>query len=142
MAKTVEFTKSQLALFAGYDTSDLSDDDFATLTEVALSRLQVLLCDPALDSSALDSRLLPVLADLVAWTASNNAGDDGIQSETAENYSYSKDGTAPTSSIARLREKYADVIEALSKCDDLHGAVENPEYKPLWKPDYYKEILQ
>lgn len=135
----MEVTKSVIQLLTGYDTTSLSDDDFATLLDIALARLKLLLCDDTLDASALPEALAPLLADLFVWTTTNNPQSDGVQSESAENYSYSLKSDTQANDLVKLRDKYSDVIDAYSKCEGKDGIIENATANPLWTSDYYWE---
>ena len=138
---TVQVTKDNVQLFTSYDLSGISDSDWTTLVDVAIDRLKLLLCDDSLTADALPTALLPLLADLLTWMSTNNPADYGIQSETAENYSYSRMSNEATANLmVRLRDKYGDIIESLSKCSDQQGAVVNAQHNPLWTADYYREI--
>lgn len=139
---TMVFTKETLALLSQYDSSALTDDQFALLVRIAVSRLQVLLCDNTIDASSLEEALAPLLADLVSDIANNNPANVDVQSETAENYSYSRRSGVSSNSLDRLQDKYADVIREFSKCENKDGGIENATHNQLWTPDYYKEILQ
>ena len=139
---TMVFTKDTLTLLSQYDSSALTDDQFALLVRIAISRLQALLCDSTIDASSLEEALAPLLADLVSDIANNNPANVDVQSETAENYSYSRRSGVSSNSLDRLQDKYADVIREFSKCENADGEIENATHNPLWTPDYYKEILQ
>lgn len=136
----MEVTKQVIQLVTNYDASALTDNDFQTLANIALARLQILLCDPDLTLENLPAGLLAPFGDLFVWTATNNPQDSGIKSETAENYSYSRSDTdADANYLVRLRDKYGDIIEDYSKCEGKDGIVENASANPLWTPDYYWE---
>lgn len=136
----MQITKDVIKLLTGYDASNLSEADFTTLANIALARLQELLCNPDLTLENLSAELAPVLADLLVWTATNNPQSDGIQSETAENYSYSRSSEAEANYLARLRDKYGDILNGKNnKCDYKDGDIENGAHNPLWTPDYYRE---
>lgn len=135
----MEVTKSVIQLLTGYDATSLNDDDFATLLDIALARLKLLLCDASLDASALPEALAPLLSDLFVWTTTNNPQSDGVQSESAENYSYTLKSDAQANDLVKLRDKYADVIDAYSQCEGKDGIVENASANPLWTSDYYWE---
>lgn len=138
--KTVEVSKHNVQLFSNYDFADISDEDWTTLVNVALERLKSLLCDQSLTADALPVALLPLMADLLTWSQVDNPADYGIQSETKENYSYSRmSGEQTANLLVRLRDKYGDVIETFSKCDAKDGLVENARHNPLWTPDFYLE---
>lgn len=139
---TMEVTKELITLVTGYEATELSDEDFQTLLAIAISRLRILLCDPDLTVDALPVELVPVLGDLFVWTTTNNPQSDGIQSESAENYSYSKSSDGEANYLVRLRNKYGDLINEFSKCEDKNGAIENAHHNPLWPADYYWELYQ
>ena len=135
----MEVTKELITLVTGYEATSLSDEDFQTLAQIALARLQGLLCNPDLSLDNLPIALLPLFADLFVWTATNNPQGEGIQSETAENYSYTRSSEDEANYLVRLRDKYADVIDAYSKCEGKDGIIENATANPLWTSDYYRE---
>ena len=136
----MQITKDAIKLLTSYDASNLSEADFTTLANIALSRLQGMLCSPELTLDDLPAELAPVLADLFVWTATNNPQSDGIESETAENYSYSKSSDAEANYLVRLRVKYADILNgANNKCAYKDGDIVSGGHNPLWTPDYYRE---
>lgn len=135
----MEVTKELITLVTGYEATNLSDEDFQTLAQIALARLQGLLCDPDLSLDDLPIALLPLFGDLFVWTTTNNPQSDGVQSESAENYSYTLKSDAQANDLVKLRDKYADVIDAYSKCEGKDGIIENATANPLWTPDYYWE---
>ena len=135
----MEVTKSVIQLLTGYDATSLSDEDFQTLAQIALARLQGLLCDPALSLDNLPTALLPLFGDLFVWTTTNNPQSSGVQSETAENYSYTLKSDEEANDLIRLRNKYGDLINQFSKCEGKDGIIENATANPLWTPDYYWE---
>lgn len=135
----MEVTKELITLVTGYEATSLSDEDFQTLAQIALARLQGLLCDPDLSLDNLPIALLPLFGDLFVWTATNNPQSDGVQSESAENYSYTLKSDAQANDLVKLRDKYADVIDTYSKCEGKDGIIENAKANPLWTPDYYWE---
>lgn len=136
----MQITKDAIKLLTSYDASNLSDADFTTLANIALSRLQGMLCSPELTLESLPAELAPVLADLFVWTATNNPQSDGVESETAENYSYSKSSDAEANYLVRLRAKYADILNGASnKCAYKDGDIVSGGHNPLWTPDYYRE---
>ena len=139
---TMVFTKETLTLLSQYDSSAMTDNQFALLVRIAISRLQALLCDNTIDANGLEEALAPLLADLVSDIASNNPANVDVQSETAENYSYSRRSGVSSNSLDRLQDKYADVISKFSKCENKDGGIESASQNPLWTPDYYREILQ
>lgn len=138
----MEVTKSVIQLLTGYNATSLNDDDFATLLDIALARLKLLLCNDTLDASALPEALAPLLADLFVWTTTNNPQSSGVQSETAENYSYTLKSDEEANDLIRLRNKYGDLINQFSKCEGKDGIIENAKANPLWTPDYYWENQQ
>ena len=135
----MEVTKQVIQLLTGYDATSLSDEDFQTLAQIALARLQGLLCDPALSLDNLPTALLPLFGDLFVWTTTNNPQSSGVQSETAENYSYTLKSDEEANDLIRLRNKYGDLINQFSKCEGKDGVIENATANPLWTPDYYWE---
>lgn len=136
----MQITKDAIRLLTSYDASNLSEADFATLANIALSRLQGMLCSPDLTLENLPAELAPVLADLFVWTATNNPQSEGVQSETAENYSYSKSSDAEANYLVRLRAKYADILNGTAnKCQYKDGDIVSGGHNPLWTPDYYRE---
>ena len=136
----MQVTRDVIKLLTGYDASALTEADFTTLAGIALSRLQGMLCSPELTLDNLPAELAPVLADLFVWTATNNPQSDGIQSETAENYSYSKSSDAEANYLVRLRAKYADILNGTAnKCQYKDGDIVSGQHNPLWTPDYYRE---
>lgn len=136
----MQITKEAIKLLTSYDASNLSEADFTTLANIALSRLQGMLCSPELTLDSLPAELAPVLADLFVWTATNNPQSDGIESETAENYSYSKSSDGEANYLVRLRAKYADILNGASnKCAYKDGDIVSGSHNPLWTPDYYRE---
>lgn len=135
----MEVTKELITLVTGYEATSLSDEDFQTLAQIALARLQGLLCDPDLSLDNLPIALLPLFGDLFVWTTTNNPQSSGVQSESAENYSYTLKSDAQANDLVKLRDKYADVIDAYSKCEGKDGIIENAKANPLWTPDYYWE---
>lgn len=136
---TMEVTKELITLVTGYDATGLSDEDFQTLLDIAISRLRIMLCDPDLTADAFPVGLLSVLGDLFVWTTTNNPQSDGVQSESAENYSYTLKSDAQANDLVKLRDKYADLIDAYSQCEGKDGIIENASANPLWTPDYYWE---
>lgn len=135
----MEVTKQVIQLVTGYDATSLSDEDFQTLAQIALARLQGLLCDPDLSLDNLPIALLPLFGDLFVWTTTNNPQSSGVQSETAENYSYTLKSDEEANDLIRLRNKYGDLINQFSKCEGKDGIIENATANPLWTPDYYWE---
>lgn len=135
----MEVTKELITLVTGYEATNLSDEDFQTLAQIALARLQGLLCDPDLSLDDLPIALLPLFGDLFVWTTTNNPQSDGVQSESAENYSYTLKSDAQANDLVKLRDKYADLIDTYSKCEGKDGIIENAKANPLWTPDYYRE---
>lgn len=135
----MEVTKELITLVTGYEATNLSDEDFQTLAQIALARLQGLLCDPDLSLDDLPIALLPLFGDLFVWTTTNNPQSDGVQSESAENYSYTLKSDAQANDLVKLRDKYADLIDTYSKCEGKDGIIENAKANPLWTPDYYWE---
>lgn len=135
----MEVTKELITLVTGYEATNLSDEDFQTLAQIALARLQGLLCDPDLSLDDLPIALLPLFGDLFVWTTTNNPQSDGVQSESAENYSYTLKSDAQANDLVKLRDKYADLIDTYSKCEGKDGIIENAKTNPLWTPDYYWE---
>lgn len=135
----MEVTKELITLVTGYEATGLSDEDFQTLAQIALARLQGLLCDPDLSLDDLPIALLPLFGDLFVWTTTNNPQSSGVQSESAENYSYTLKSDAQANDLVKLRDKYADVIDAYSKCEGKDGIIENASSNSLWTPDYYRE---
>lgn len=136
----MQITKDAIKLLTSYDASNLSEGDFATLANIALSRLQGMLCSPELTLDDLPAELAPVLADLFVWTATNNPQGDGIESETAENYSYTKSSDGEANYLVRLRAKYADILNGeANKCAYKDGDIVSGSQNPLWTPDYYRE---
>lgn len=135
----MEVTKELITLVTGYEATSLSDEDFQTLAQIALARLQGLLCDPDLSLDNLPIALLPLFGDLFVWTTTNNPQSSGVQSESAENYSYTLKSDAQANDLVKLRDKYADVIDAYSKCEGKDGIIDNASANPLWTPDYYRE---
>lgn len=135
----MEVTKQVIQLLTGYDTTSLSDGDFQTLAQIALARLQGLLCDPDLSLDNLPIALLPLFGDLFVWTTTNNPQSSGVQSETAENYSYTLKSDEEANDLIRLRNKYGDLINQFSKCEGKDGIIDNATANPLWTPDYYWE---
>ena len=136
----MEVTKELITLVTGYEATSLSDEDFQTLAQIALARLQGLLCNPDLSLDNLPIALLPLFADLFVWTATNNPQGEGIQSETAENYSYTRNSEDEANYLVRLRNKYADILNGeQNKCEGKDGELLNARHNPLWTPDYYQE---
>lgn len=135
----MEVTKELITLVTGYEATSLSDEDFQTLAQIALARLQGLLCDPDLSLDNLPIALLPLFGDLFVWTTTNNPQSSGVQSETAENYSYTLKSDEEANDLIRLRNKYGDLINQFSKCEGKDGIIENASANPLWTPDYYWE---
>lgn len=135
----MEVTKELITLVTGYEATSLSDEDFQTLAQIALARLQGLLCDPDLSLDNLPIALLPLFGDLFVWTTTNNPQSSGVQSETAENYSYTLKSDEEANDLIRLRNKYGDLINQFSKCEGKDGIIENATANPLWTPDYYWE---
>ena len=135
----MEVTKQVIQLLTGYDATSLSDEDFQTLAQIALARLQGLLCDPDLSLDNLPIALQPLFGDLFVWTTTNNPQSSGVQSETAENYSYTLKSDEEANDLIRLRNKYGDLINQFSKCEGKDGVIENATANPLWTPDYYWE---
>lgn len=135
----MEVTKELITLVTGYEATSLSDEDFQTLAQIALARLQGLLCDPDLSLDNLPIALLPLFGDLFVWTTTNNPQSSSVQSESAENYSYTLKSDAQANDLVKLRDKYADLIDAYSKCEGKDGVIENASANPLWTPDYYWE---
>lgn len=136
----MQITKDAIKLLTSYDASNLSEADFTTLANIALSRLQGMLCSPELTLDNLPAELAPVLADLFVWTATNNPQSEGIQSEEAENYSYTKSSDAEANCLVRLRAKYADILNGASnKCAYKDGDIVSGGHNPLWTPDYYRD---
>lgn len=135
----MEVTKELITLVTGYEATSLSDEDFQTLAQIALARLQGLLCDPDLSLDDLPIALLPLFGDLLVWTTTNNPQSSGVQSENAENYSYTLKSDAQANDLVKLRDKYADVIDTYSKCEGKDGIIENAKANPLWTSDYYWE---
>lgn len=135
----IKLQASTIKTLAGYDVSQhgVETADLDTAISVAVSRVQILLCDEALTADALPEALAPMLADLTVWTLTNKTTDGDVQSETVENYSYTKASGQPANAIARIREKYGDVIKAFSKCPA--PTTDTAEFNPLWTPDYYRE---
>lgn len=135
----MEVTKELITLVTGYEATSLSDEDFQTLAQIALARLQGLLCDPDLSLDNLPIALLPLFGDLFVWTTTNNPQSSGVQSESAENYSYTLKSDEEANGLIRLRNKYGDLINQFSKCEGKDGIVENASANPLWTSDYYWE---
>lgn len=136
----MKITKEVIQLLTGYQTAGMSDDDFDTLAKIALARLQGLLCNPDLSLEDLPEVLAPVIADLFVWTATNNPQGEGIQSETAENYSYTRSSEDEANYLVRLRNKYADILNGeQNKCEAKDGKLLNARHNPLWTSDYYQE---
>lgn len=136
----MKITKEVIQLLTGYQTAGISDDDFNTLAKIALARLQGMLCNPELSLEALPEVLAPVLADLFVWTATNNPQSEGIQSETAENYSYTRSSEDEANYLVRLRNKYGDILNGeQNKCEAKDGEMLNARHNPLWTPDFYQE---
>lgn len=136
----MKITKEVIQLLTGYQTAGISDDDFDTLAKIALARLQGMLCNPELSLDALPEVLAPVLADLFVWTATNNPQSEGIQSETAENYSYTRSSEDEANYLVRLRNKYGDILNGeQNKCEGKDGEMLNARHNPLWTPDFYQE---
>lgn len=136
----MQITKDVIKLLTSYDASNLSKTDFTTLANIALSRLQGMLCSPELTLDSLPTELAPVLADLFVWTATNNPQSEGVQSETAENYSYTKSSETEANYLVRLRAKYADILNGTAnKCQYKDGDIVSGGHNPLWTPDYYRD---
>lgn len=135
----IELQASTIKTLAGYDVSqhDVSSSDLSTAISVAVSRAQILLCDETLTANALPEALAPMLADLTVWTLTNKTTDGDVQSETVENYSYTKTSGLPANVVARAREKYGDVIKAFSKCPK--ATTDTAKFNPLWTADFYRE---
>lgn len=136
---TVKLDESTVRTLAGYDISQhgIGTADLDTAISVAVSRAQILLCDETLTADALSEALAPMLADLVVWTLANKTTDGEVQSETVENYSYTKASDLPANAVARIRVKYGDVIKAFSKC--TKATTDTAKFNPLWTPDFYRE---
>lgn len=136
----MNITKGVIQLLTGYQTAGMSDDDFDALAKIALARLQGVLCNPDLSLEDLPEVLAPVIADLFVWTATNNPQGEGIQSETAENYSYTRSTEDEANYLVRLRNKYADILNGeQNKCEGKDGELLNARHNPLWTQDYYQE---
>lgn len=136
----MKITKEVIQLLTGYQIAGMSDDDFDTLAQIALARLQGMLCNPELSLDNLPAELAPVLADLFVWTATNNPQGEGIQSETAENYSYTRSSEDEANYLVRLRNKYGDILNGeQNKCEAKDGKLLNARHNPLWTPDFYQE---
>ena len=135
----IELQASTIKTLAGYDVSQhgVETADLDTAISVAVSRAQILLCDETLTADALPEALAPMLADLTVWTLTNKTTDGEVQSETVENYSYTKASDLPANAVARIREKYGDVIKAFSKCPK--PTTDTAKFNPLWTPDFYRE---
>ena len=138
----MEVTKELITLVTGYETISLSDEDFQTLAQIALARLQGLLCDPDLSLDNLPIALLPLFGDLLRWTTLNNPKSSGVLSETGEIYSYTLKADEEANDLIRLRNKYGDLINQFSKCEGKDGVIENAKHNPLWTHDYYWENQQ
>lgn len=135
----IELQADTIKALAGYDISQhgVSSSDLDTAISVAVSRAQMLLCDETLTAGALPEALAPMLADLTVWTLTNKTTDGDVQSETVENYSYTKASGLPTNIMARVRDKYGDVIKVFSKCQK--PTADTAKFNPLWTPDFYRE---
>ena len=135
----IKLQASTIKTLAGYDVSQhgVETADLDTAISVAVSRAQILLCDETLTADALPEALAPMLADLTVWTLTNKTTDGEVQSETVENYSYTKASGLPANAVARIREKYGDVIKAFSKCPK--PTTDTAKFNPLWTPDFYRE---
>lgn len=120
------------------DETEITDDAFSLISEIALDRLQTLLCDDTLALDNLPAALIPLIVDLFTWIKDHNPSNTGVQSETTENYSYSMNAEATADYLMRLRSAYPDVIAKYSKCED-EGMSKNASHNPLWTPDYYRE---
>lgn len=135
----IKLQASTIKTLAGYDVSQhgVETADLDTAISVAVSRAQILLCDETLTADALPEALAPMLADLTVWTLTNRTTDGEVQSETVENYSYTKASDLPANVVARIREKYGDVIRAFSKCPK--PTTDTAKFNLLWTPDFYRE---
>lgn len=130
---------STITLLTQYDAGVLTDEQLQLLVDIAIDRLNALLCD-TLDAENLEPALLLVVAELVAWLATNNSESVDVRSETTENYSYTKD-TGIASLNARILDKYSDVLARFSKCETKAGDMQMAGHNPLWTIDYYEEKL-
>lgn len=137
----VKVDGDSIKILSGYDWQEhgLSEAQLTMAISVALSRLQVWLCDDTLTADAMPDALAPALADLIVWGLTNKATAWGIDQETVENYSYTVDhqNKAVPNFLMRLREKYGDLYKVYSKCQS--ATIENAKSNPLWTPDYYRE---
>lgn len=139
--ETVAITKDILQTLGVIDSAaDYDDERYNVFISIALDRLKALLCDDSLTLDALPLPLVSLLTDLFSFISEHKPADADIQSETVENYSYTKRATASDANyLVRLRESYGDIINRYSKCEAKDGEISTATHNPLYTPDYYKE---
>ena len=141
--KTVNITRDNMQVYSQINASTYSGSviGFDESARVALSRLQLLLCDDSLTLDAMPEPLAPVIYALIAYMVKETPIDDAIQSEQVENYSYTRNTSRAASSIDRIRAAYGDILAAFSKCEGVGGEIQSAEHIPLYTPDYYRDTF-
>lgn len=108
--------------------------------DAALSRLNVMLCRDGKDAFTVDNLptlLIDPLMDMLRLMEKHDPLDYGIQSENAENYSYTVNSDAYASIPTKIRAAYGDVLQHFSLCDS--GCITNATAAPLWTRDFYRD---
>lgn len=114
-------TQDEYSLYTGEPVSGkYSDEYWKKLVNIALSRLESLLCLPELPWAEKDTpdKFKMLLAEFMSGTFAHSGNQEKVQSKTIRNFSVTFRSNKAANAFQSLYEKYPDIIEEYSGCGD------------------------
>ena len=109
-------TQEQYTLFTG-QTVNYSDEDWETLTSIAISRLASLLCLEELPDveDGKNQEFLVLVANFLCTALKFQGAPDTIESKSVRNFTINFKSSA-TNAFEQIYSQYHDIIEKYEKC--------------------------
>lgn len=114
-------TQDDYKLYTG-ETSNLSEEDWTKMVNLASSRLAAQLCLEALPTGAdgnISEELKLVLANFICLMLADRGRNLSVSSKRVRNFTISYSNNGVTNAFAKLIQEYGDILGKYSNCSGI-----------------------
>lgn len=110
-------TQDDYKLYTG-ETSNLSEEDWSKIVDIAAARLALALCLDKLptEDSKLPSDLAMLLANFLYLMLSHRGSDSRVESKSVRNFTIKFGSNSVAGAFTKLSENYGDIVDKYSAC--------------------------
>lgn len=120
-------TQDDYKLYTG-ETSNLKEEDWSKMVDVAATRLALALCLdklPTDDEGNLPSDLAMLLANFLYLMLSHRGSDSRVESKSVRNFTIKFGSNSVAGAFTKLSENYGDIIDKYSACKSSMSVEKN-----------------